>query len=171
MTLSAFCPDCGAEITADSRHCASCGRDLLAIGSHEPVPRLGGDPAATAPPQGMSASAASPVRVAGWLWLVVAGLQTIVSGSSILSAGLRETADWLGAGLAVALILLALAVGRGLAFRPTRSVAVSALLLGVLWLALGVLSLLLGIPAGIAIAALAVVAALLSLPALGVRSG
>jgi hypothetical protein len=171
MTLSAFCPDCGAEITAESRHCASCGRDLLAVGSHEPVPRLGGDPPAPVASPGPSAKALTSVRVAGWLWLVVAGLQTIVSGSSVLSAGLRETADWLGAGFAVVLILVALAVGRGLAFRPTRSVAVSALLLGVLWLALGVLSLLLGLPAGIAIAALAVLAALLSLPALRVPSG
>lgn len=165
MTLSAFCPDCGAEITGESRSCPSCGRDFVAIGSHEPAPRLDADPVAAVPPASTSTRVPTTVRVAGWLWLVVAGLQTIVSGSSVLSAGLQEAADWIGTGFAVALIALALAVGRGLAFRPTRSLGVSAILLGVLWLVLGIVSLILGLPAGIAIATLAVVAAVLSFPA------
>jgi hypothetical protein len=167
MTLSAFCPDCGAEITGDSRHCPSCGHDLLAIGSHEPVPGLAATPSPLATSPGPAApTAPSPVvRVAGWLWLVVAGLQTIVTGSSVLDSGIRQGSDWIGLLFAVALIALALAIGRGLAFRPTRAVGGSALMLGLLWLALGVESVILRVPAGAAIAVLAVLAAVLSFPA------
>jgi zinc-ribbon domain len=161
MTIGAFCPDCGAEITGESRSCPACGRDMLAIGSRGPAARLSGDPRPGMPAGGPPVL----VKVAGWLWLVVAGLQTIVTGSSVLETGFHQATDWIGLAFAFALIALALAVGRGLAFRPTRSVGASALLLGALWLALGVLSVVLGVPAGAAIAVLAVLAAVLSFPA------
>ena len=109
----------------------------------------------------------TPTRIAAWLWVLVAGFQTILTGSSILSrGGPQNGTDWLTLAIAVFLVAVALLVARGLAREPTRSIGYSSLALALLWAVLGVESLILGTWVGVAMGLIAVAAGALSIPAL-----
>jgi len=141
LTAREVCPQCGNARTGSFRFCRSCGFD------YDRAPRVPAAPAAAAPgtparvaPSASAARARPRLFTAGGIrWLVVAALNLAGLLLVVTAGGLPELGE-LGGAVAILMVLLAFAVGRGLLSDPSRRTAIYSALLGVLYLAASVLS-------------------------------